>query len=329
MRHDRPLPAVPAPDSASVVDCLCNWVQPHVTPDAFAWLASQIETLRDRSRDSTSTATLNMAVSIATRKLGKFDLPADGDMLREAARLRPGWTPRGWTTGQAGRIACILAAGDHPDFAAQLEMLFRTADVAESISLYQALPLYPNPTSLTTRAAEGTRTNIMTVFEAIAHENPFPAEHFDTMQWNQMVLKAVFVGSKLDPIQGLDERANASLTTMLCRYAGERRAASRVMTPELWRPIGLAPTPESVDVLAPLLRSSDAWDVAAGRLALQDTVEVARRASEDQRPAMDAIAEAAEQALDAADPDPLAVPSRSAVPHGAITWEQIARSPNA
>ncbi len=53
-----------------------------------------------------------------------------------------------------------------------------------------------------------------------------------------MILKAVFVGSPLDLIQGIDHRANPELARMLTAYAHERWAAKRPVIPELWRPVG-------------------------------------------------------------------------------------------
>ena len=52
-----------------------------------------------------------------------------------------------------------------------------------------------------------------------------------------MVLKALFVGSELGPIAGLDDRANPELARILIDYARERWAAGRPVTPELWRPV--------------------------------------------------------------------------------------------
>ena len=94
------------------------------------------------------------------------------------------------------------------------------------------------PVQHVARAREGTRSAMQPMFEAVAHRNPFPMEQFDENAWNHMVLKALFIGSKLRPIQGLDERANPRLMRMLCDYAHERWAAERPVSPELWRCVG-------------------------------------------------------------------------------------------
>ena len=57
------------------------------------------------------------------------------------------------------------------------------------------------------------------VFEAVAHPNPYPSERFSETQWNHLVLKALFIGTTLAPIQGLDQRRNADLARMLIDYA--------------------------------------------------------------------------------------------------------------
>jgi len=73
------------------------------------------------------------------------------------------------------------------------------------------------------------------VFQAVAHRNPYPRETFAEDAWNQMVVKAFFMGSMLWPIQGLDDRANPRLARMLVGLAQERWAARRPVSGELWR----------------------------------------------------------------------------------------------
>ena len=52
-----------------------------------------------------------------------------------------------------------------------------------------------------------------------------------------MILKALFVGSTLAPINGLQQRANPELARILVDYALERWAAGRVVSDELWIPV--------------------------------------------------------------------------------------------
>jgi hypothetical protein len=102
----------------------------------------------------------------------------------------------------------------------------------------------------------------------VAHRNPYPAERFDENAWNQMVLKALFIGSALAPIQGLDRRANPTLMRMLCDYAHERWAAGRPVSPELWRCVGPHADDAALDDLARVLREGGAAEREAAALAL-------------------------------------------------------------
>ena len=107
------------------------------------------------------------------------------------------------------------------------------------------------------------------VFEAVAHRNPYPRKMFDQDAWNQMVLKALFIGSRLDPIQGLDERANPGLASMLVDYAHERWAAGRPVSPELWRCVGPFADRRGLDALARILEVGEPRERLAAALALR------------------------------------------------------------
>lgn len=136
------------------------------------------------------------------------------------------------------------------------------------IALYRGLPFYPDAAAIEPQAGEGLRTNMRSVFEAIAHRNPFPCEHFSEARWNQMVLKTLFIDSVLHPIQGLDARANAALAHMLCDYAHERWAAHRPVSPELWRCVGPYAQGSMIEDLARVLAGDTAIERKAAALAL-------------------------------------------------------------
>ncbi len=247
------------------IDLMTAWLRAQLAPDASCWLAEQ----RAKLEAGTSARDLNMAISLVPRRLGKADLTLDAAALAEADAARPGWDPRGWSLDQVGRLVLLLAGGGTGRaFVERLHQLFATADITETITFYRGLPLYPDQALHEPRAREGLRSGMQPVFEAVAHQNPYPAECFDEKAWNQMVLKALFIGSTLAPIRGLDNRANPTLARMLCDYARERRAAARPVSPELWRCVGPFADDAALDDLAVALRSGDAAERDAAALAL-------------------------------------------------------------
>lgn len=213
-------------------DLLRAWLERQLPDGAQAWLDHAVRGLEARTRDRE----FYLAISLVPRQIGKDDLHLAEADLAAADRARPGWRPHLWSVDQAARVLLLLSAwGQKGDHRRWLDQLCITGDVGELIAFYRGLPLYPDQPSHLARALEGARTNMKVVFEAVAHNNPYPAENFDQNAWNHLVLKALFIGSALDPIQHLDERANPELMRMLCDYANERRAAGRDVPPELWR----------------------------------------------------------------------------------------------
>jgi hypothetical protein len=217
---------------------LQHWLDQRLDAPARAWLAQAVAELAGAGAERA----LYRSISLVARRLGKAALAPTPAEQAQAAQARPGWDPGPWTVDQAGRVRLLLAmaaAGGGADaFVRCLDQLCATADIDELVAFYRGLPLYPHPERHRQRAAEGVRSNMRVVFEAVAHHNPYPAEQLADEAWNQMVLKALFVGCPLAPIVGLDARANPALARMLGDYAHERWAARRPVSPELWRCIG-------------------------------------------------------------------------------------------
>ncbi len=224
---------------------------------------------------------MHITLGMIPRRLGKADLALEAADLRAAAEAREGWDPRGWSVADAARILVLLetSGSGKQTFAERFTDLCRTADVGESIAFYRGLPLYPDAQAIEPQAAEGLRTNMRAVFEAVAHRSPYPRERFDQARWNQMVLKALFVDSTLHPIQGLEDRANPELALILCDYAHERWAAGRPVSPELWRCVGPFAEGPMVDDLTKVLAGGTEVERQAAGLALAASpVPEARRA---------------------------------------------------
>lgn len=258
------------------LDLLMVWLTRQLAEPARDWFEKQMSAL---SADAPE-RDLYLALGLVPRKLGKDDLalrPAD---IEQAGNARPGWDPSGLSVDQAARIAILLKAGGEGErFRDRFVQLCRTADIAEQVAFYRGLPLYPNPELLIHQAGEAARTNMRSVFEALAHKNPFPFEQFDQNRWNHMVLKALFIGTQLHPIQGLGQRANAELAVILRDYAHERWAAGRNVTPELWRSVGDAPSlDEGLDDLKRALEGDDPLERQGAALALAARSEPEARA---------------------------------------------------
>ncbi len=220
-----------------VTDLLHRWVSQHVNTQSLTWLDEK----RKQISNGANVRVLFTTFSAVPRYTGKNDLELTQDDLKAASTIVRGWVPSHWSIDQAARTLLLLSLphDNAEKYLHTLEQVFTTADVGELVALYQALPLLPYPEQLRHRAAEGVRSNMTAVFNAVALTNPYPAQYFDNLAWNQMVLKAFFVGSPVSLIQGLNQRANPELARMLIDYANERQAAGRSVAPEIWQLVDL------------------------------------------------------------------------------------------
>jgi hypothetical protein len=224
-------------EATGVTYLLRDWLTHRVNAEALIWLDEK----RELISNGANLRVFFTAFSLVPRYTGKYNLDLTPQDLQAASILRKNWFPGHWTVDQAARTLLVLALpkDNLEKYLHTLDQVFTTADIGELVALYQALPLLPEPEHLQKRAAEGVRSNMTAVFNAIALRNPYPAEYFDNLAWNQMVLKALFVGSPL-LIYGLDARMNPELLRMLLDYADERKAASRPVSLELWRLVEIA-----------------------------------------------------------------------------------------
>jgi hypothetical protein len=260
-------------------DLLLSWLERRLDPEAAAWLRAQCALLAEGAPDRV----LHLAFGQAPRKTGQAGrqlLAADAREQAEAFAVHPGWDLREWTVDQAARAALLLALPSSEKSAREtgasektvkaVLALFQTADLGEHVALVRALFLMPDAADLIHIAREGIRSNMGDVFRAVSQRNPYPAEHFDEIAWNQMVAKCVFTDLPLRSIHGLDRRANQALARMLLDLAQERRAAGRRLSPEAWRcivPFFPTAAPEA-EVLPFLERGLDRENAPADRRAV-------------------------------------------------------------
>ena len=197
--------------------------------DKFEWLQQKIENgISDRA--------LYMHFSALPRYVGKTQLVVDP---AETGSMPAGLKANHWSVDQAARIWLVLHLdrGDAAGFFAKVEKIFLTADMGELVALYKGLILYPEPERFAKRAAEGIRTNIVDVFDAVALDNPYPSQYLPEGAWNQLVLKAAFMSRPLHRIDNLETRGNADLARIIVDYAHERWAASRIVAADIWNAV--------------------------------------------------------------------------------------------
>ncbi|MDF7815895.1 EboA domain-containing protein [Hymenobacter sp. YC55] len=245
---------------------LLELLLPQLSEGGQAWIRKQLTA-------EPSDQVFYLAFTGAPRFVGKLPLRVTTKQVAEANRLRTGFNPQNWTADQLARTALLLQAlpASPHDLTARLDRLFSTADLGELVALYAALPLLPHPQIHVKRAAEGVRTTMTAVFDAIALRNPYPHDYLSEEAWNQLVLKAVFNARPLHQIYGLEERRNAPLARILFDYAHERWAAGRTLTPEVWRLVGPYLTDDHRADMQRLLRSDNLLEAQAAALALTES----------------------------------------------------------
>lgn len=256
--------------SAAVgVELLDRIVAQACTGPGLHWLMDRCAALQAGA----PAAQVAMAFSAAPRRAParQAEAKALATELRAAFTQHFGFAIDAWTHAERVRIRLLLAlpSEDAARLTGQLEQLHEYGDLGEHVALYKALSCLPHPQAHRDRAALGLRSNMRALFDAVALDNPYPAAHLGEAAFNQLVLKALFVGAPLHRVIGLDGRANPELSRMLVDYAAERRAASRRVPVELWRPLALAAEGAAVVVLRSALRDEDRLTRLAAALACQ------------------------------------------------------------
>jgi hypothetical protein len=211
---------------------LDSWLPRQLKAEATAWLRGTCASVAAGG----GTRALFIAFSTAGRRAGREDLRLSATDLAAASAVRSGWDPSRWSIDQAVRTRLVLAlpSDDAGAWLTTLDQLFAAAGLEELVALYQALPLLPHQELLAPRIAEGVRSNMKPVFNAVALDNPITSERLDQDAWNQTVLKALFVASPVARMVGAERRANSVLAQMLIDYARERIAAKRPVPVDLW-----------------------------------------------------------------------------------------------
>ncbi|MGM0506916.1 MAG: EboA domain-containing protein [Bacteroidota bacterium] len=212
---------------------LDSWLERSLNPDAFSALHKKFQSVEESAEEWE----IFLHFSSIHREAPQNRLQISESERQEAESRIEGWQPHRWGLDEVARARLLLSLSKRGEsfFFTTLEKLFESSDMREGETLYRCLPILPWAKQWRSRAAEGVRSNITTVYLAVAHHNPYPATWLDDNAWNQLVLKALFMDASLYRIWGLDKRRNEDQFQMVMDLAHERWAAGRTISPEMWR----------------------------------------------------------------------------------------------
>jgi hypothetical protein len=210
-----------------------GWLLERLSGDVRLWFDKALVAARAGGIQSDAFA---VAWSGCGRRLGRAVIVlSESDGQRLLAAGAP-FVPAGWGTDEVGRASLLLAAAEQRDPALVLDAvdeLFRKGEMREQQAILRVLHLLPAPAGYAHLATEAVRSNVVSVLEALACDNPFPAAHMDELAFNQMVMKAIFNGLPLGRVQGLARRNNPELRRIVTDFTSERRAAGRLVPDDL------------------------------------------------------------------------------------------------
>lgn len=223
--------------SPSLAGVLRDLVERRAEPPAREWFAQALAA----AATETDRGAFLEAFTAAARRLGRGALQPGDEEQRRLAATGVTWPIGAWGVDELGRVALLVtAAARWAD--AEVETLvdecYGQGDGRERQAVLRALPLLPAAERFLALAVDACRTHIQPLFEAIACESPYPARYFPELNFNQLVLKALFTGVALDRILGLEGRMTPELRRMAADYASERQAAGRSIPADISRLTG-------------------------------------------------------------------------------------------
>ena len=193
---------------------LWSALEQRATPEGLAWLRESVEAVE------ADPEAVRTRFAMAGRKVGRgpLDAAADPDDVHA------------WTVDDAARTLLLVALGDGVE--AELADLYRFGDAAERRALLRALPHLPVGDRAVFLVDDAIRTNDTRLVAAAL--GPYATEHLDDAAYDQAVLKCVFIGVPIAPLDGLPERATPETARMLAAFVHERVAAGRDIPAEVW-----------------------------------------------------------------------------------------------
>jgi hypothetical protein len=217
------------------LDVLLGIARARLRPDE-RWLDEMLAAAGKRNINS-----LLGAYTGASRKAAGRALSLTATEHAAIEALSPGLSCERWTLDDVVRATLLLEAArvegnevaDDHAWIGIASACYENGDAREQQSWLKAISLLPLAERFVAFGIDACRSHIQPTFEAISCDNPYPSAHFPVLNFNQLVLKALFIGVPLARIVGLRRRLNPDLSRMARDYAAERRAAGRSVPADL------------------------------------------------------------------------------------------------
>ncbi|MCW3113902.1 MAG: hypothetical protein JWR18_2298 [Segetibacter sp.] len=240
-------------------------LQHNVLAEINDWLQEKATLIREEKNASH----LNLTFAAVPRKTGRQQVKVVTEEQERLKEIHPQFSLNDWTIDRLCRVWILLQvdSSDKETYFRKVENLFKAAEMNELVALYSALIGLDYIEDWQNQCAEGIRSNIGLVLEAIMYNNPYPYKYLSELAWNQLVMKAFFTDKDVRRIIGLDERANKELAAILIDYANERWAAHRVVNPQLWRLVTKFINAENFAHIEKAFNSADLSEKKAAALA--------------------------------------------------------------
>ena len=192
-------------------------------------LIAELQDRMDENQFSTLAAFIQPA-AIADNNILTKNFSGCGRRFKMIQADKTGKGYQRWPTEKLARctLATLAIANRKPtDAAFLLDDLFRKGDLHEQEAVLTTLNFFPDRSEFMDIAFEALRSNVVPVFASICCDNDYPAARFSELNFNQMVLKALFLDIEVARIDGLKERLNPQLLQMISDYRDERTIANR------------------------------------------------------------------------------------------------------
>ncbi len=138
-------------------------------------------------------------------------------------------------------VFCRLVITKHSIKPAELiKAYYQGGDSSEKTALLKGLSWIDEQGAGVELAVRAARANSLDEFSALALSNRYPSLHFADLNFNQLVLKALFQGLEIDELVGLKKRLSEQLVNMCFSYVIEQALADRVPPSSIWLAINKA-----------------------------------------------------------------------------------------